>query len=186
MGEGDKLTYITYSQVEELLKSYPKLKSYLKILQIELERLYYEGKNNNINFDDVLYSLAIGNRVMTDMPYAATSPGDKMTNIIFAKDRIINNEMKVLMQNINAIGEVVEKLISVLNCLTTQERQIIELRYFEDIPWREILKSNAAYIEERKAKRIRRATIEKMLPLLRITTEQFEFCIRKVKKDVVD
>lgn len=176
------MTYITYPQAEELLKFYPKLKSYLKNLQIELEKLYHEGKNDNVSVDDILYSLAIGNRVMSDMPHAMPSPGDKMTNIIIAKDRINNEEIKKLIQTINTIGEVVEKLASALNCLTTQERQIIELRYFEVMPWKEILKTSEVYIEERRAKEIRRAAIEKMLPLLRITPEQLEFCLERVKK----
>ena len=177
------MTYITYPQAEELLKSYRKLKSYLKILQIELERLYYEGKNDDINPDDILYSLAIGNRVMTDMPHAMPSPGDKMTNIILAKDRINNEEIRNLIQIILTIGEVVEKTTSALTCLTTQERQIIEFRYFEDMPWKENIKTTKIYIEERHARQIRRESIEKILPLLRVTPEQFEFCMERVRKD---
>lgn len=178
------MTYIVYPQIEELLKSYPKLKAYLKNLQIELERLYHEGANDNIKPDDILYSLAIGNRIMTDMPHAMPSPGDKMTNIIFSKDRIINDEMKNLMQKINTIGEVVEKTASALNCLTTQERQIIELRYFENMPWKDVLRKAENCLEVLQGKRIRRSAIEKMQPLLRVTPEQFKFCIERVKKNV--
>lgn len=175
--------YIKYPQAEELLKSYRKLKSYLKILQIELERLYYEGKNDDINPDDILYSLAIGNRVMTDMPHAMPSPGDKMTNIILAKDRINNEEIRNLIQIILTIGEVVEKTTSALTCLTTQERRIIELKYFEDMPWKDVLKGMETYVEDRQGRRIKREAIEKMLPLLRITPEQLEFCIERMREN---
>lgn len=176
--------YIKYPQAEELLKSYPKLKSYLKILQIELERLFREGKTEDINPDDILYSLAIGNRILSDMPHATSSPEDKMINVIIAKDRIINNEiMKELMQTLNTIGEVVEKTTSALTCLTSQEWQIISDKYFKKRTWKETLRSNAVYVDERQARRIRQNSIEKMLPLLRITMEQFEFCMERVRKD---
>lgn len=180
------MTYITYPQAEELLRSYPKLKSYLKILQIELEKFYHEGKNGDINLDDIFYSLAIGNRVITDMPHAATSPGDKALNIIIAKDRIAKEEFKNRMAEINVIGEVVEKTASALNCLTSQERQIINDKYFENMPWKEIVKSSKIYLEERRIKQIRQASIEKMLPLLRITPKQFEFCMEKIKEHPTD
>lgn len=175
--------YIKYPQAEELLKSYRKLKSYLKILQIELERLYYEGKNEDINPDDILYSLAIGNRVMSDMPHAMPSPGDKMTNVIRAKDRIISEEIRKLMQNILTIGEVVEKTTSALTCLTTQERRIIELKYFEDMPWKDILRETDNCIGILQGKRIRRSAVEKILPLLRIKPEQLEFCIERMREN---
>ena len=90
------------------------------------------------------------------------------------------------MTDINTIGEVVEKISNTLEYLTTQEKQIIEFKYFESMVWKDILKTTKAFVEERQAKQQRRVAIEKMLPLLRITTEQFEFCIRKVKKDVID
>jgi len=175
--------YIKYPQAEELLKSYPKLKSYLKNLQIELERLYHEGKNDNIDPDDILYSLAIGNRIMSDMPHAMPSPGDKMTNVIRAKDRIISEEIRKLMQNILTIGEVVEKTTSALTCLTTQERRIIELKYFEDMPWKDILRETDNCIGILQGKRIRRAAVEKILPLLRIKPEQLEFCIERMREN---
>jgi len=180
------LTYITYPQTEELLKCYPKLKSYLKNLQLELERLFREGKNDDIDPDEIMYSLSIGNRVVNDMPHAMPTPGDKMTNIVITKDRIIEEEMRNRMTDINTIGEVVEKISNTLECLTTQEKQIIEFKYFESMVWKDILKTTKAFVEERQAKQQRRVAIEKMLPLLRITTEQFEFCIRKVKTDVID
>ncbi len=175
--------YIKYPQAEELLKSYPKLKSYLKNLQIELERLYHEGKNDNIDPDDILYSLAIGNRIMSDMPHAMPSPGDKMTNVIRAKDRIISEEIRKLMQNILTIGEVVEKTTSALTCLTTQERRIIELKYFEDMPWKDILRETDNCIGILQGKRIRRSAVEKILPLLRIKPEQLEFCIERMREN---
>lgn len=177
------MTYITYPQAEVLLKAYPKLKSYLKNLQIELERLYHEGQNGSIDPDDILYSLAIGNRIMSDMPHAMPSPGDKMTNIVFAKDHIITDEIKGLMQAINTMGEVVEKTTSALTCLTAQERQIITLKYFEDMPWKDILRETDNCIGILQGKRIRRAAVEKILPLLRIKPEQLEFCIERMREN---
>lgn len=177
------MTYLTYPQVEELLKCYPKLKTLLKNLQVELEGLYHDKAGEGLDPDDILYSLMIGNRVMSDMPFMPPSPGEKMTNIVYAKDKIINKEMKYLIQTINTIGEVVEKVANTLSCLTELEREIIDMRYFQELPWKAIVGHGSIYLEDTQVRLTRRVAVEKICPLLRVTKAQLDFCLNKVKGD---
>ncbi len=177
------MSYIGYSQTEILLKKYPLLKSLLANLQIELRKFWETGQSDTLNEEDIMYSLSIGNKVLSDMPHAGSrAPGDKELGIILTKDRIIEEGLRDLVTAINTIGEVVEKIDNAMSGLNPQERQIIELRHFTDLPWKAILREIGYLIEERQAKRIRREAIEKMVKVLRITPEQFDFCMGEIQE----
>ena len=174
------MNYIGYVQLEELLKHYLQLKALLKNLQFELEKLWQDGKNDSLSEEDIMYSLFIGNRVLNDMPHAAPSPGEKLTGIIQAKDRIIEHEViKEYILVINTIGEVVEKTTAALKGVGKKEYQVIEARYFEGKRFKEVA-DDANCDSPGQAGQIRKEALDKMLKVLRITRESYDFCMGKV------
>jgi len=173
------LNYIGYVQLEELLRHYLQLKALLKNLQFELEKLWQDGKNDTLSEDDILYSLSIGNRVLNDMPHATPSPGEKLTGIIQAKDRIIEKEViKEYILVINTIGEVIEKTTAALKSLPTEKQTIVTAFYFEGMTWGQI--SIEMHLERDALKERRKESLDKMLKVLRITRENYDFCMGKV------
>lgn len=174
---------IGYHQVETLLRKYPLLKSLLYNLQVELRQLWLTGKNDTISEEDILCSLAIGNKVLSDMPRASSrAPGDKELNIILTKDKIISEDIRGMVAAINTIGEVVEKTASALNGLNSRERTILEQIYLDKQPWKEVLSKSSYYLTELRGKQIRSEAIRKILPILRITQEQFDFCMNEIQE----
>lgn len=174
------MNYIGYKQAEELLKKLPLLKALLSNMQIELRRWWGTGQNGTFNEKDILYSLAIGNKVLSDMPRSTRAPGDKELNIILAKDRIIEEEIKGLINSINTIGEVVEKTGSALRGLPAEQQEILLQFFCEDRTWGEIAKK--MYMERDALKERKYKAINKILPILRITHQQFEFCMNEIQE----
>jgi len=174
------MDYINYLQVEELLRKYPQLKSLLQNLQLELEKFCRTGITDTLSEEDILYSLAIGNRILSDMPQIFPLPGEKMTNIIEVKDRIIQNEViKDLIKIINTIGEVVEKVANALKYLPVDSQSVVFQFYCERKTWKQLIdKLNE---EQNPLKKRRKEAIYQIVSVLRVTKEQYEFCMNYVK-----
>lgn len=114
------------------------------------------------------------------MPRSAPNPGDKMTNVIVAKDRIMQVEYpNELVQAKYIVGEVVSKIAGALTCLNPEELQVIELYNFQNADWKIV--EDTMCKERKRLGQIRKEAIEKMLPILRITPEQYDFCIGRVR-----
>ena len=174
------MPYIGYSDVEALLRDYRSLKSLLYNHQIELQRIWRDPQNSDINENDILYSLTIGNKVLSDMPHITRSPGDKEISIIDRKDKMIQGEIRDKIQTINTIGEVIEKLESAMRSLSLEKQAIITDFYFEGWTWGEIAGKMAS---ERDALRDRRKdAIRQIVSIIRVTKEQFAFCVNKLEE----
>ena len=119
---GEEKFYIDYKHLSILLSKFLQLKALLRNLQLEFEGLTTKTDASNaegaITEDEILYTLSIGNRILTDMPHSQPEPGAKMTNIIIRKDILAQTLPRELMQVIYTIGEVVEKMTVALNGLT--------------------------------------------------------------------
>jgi hypothetical protein len=184
------MDYISYPQIEDLLRKLPTLKALLNNLYIEFNKtlMLHDSNQESFTESEILYTCYIGNHIYSDMPHAMPTPGDKMINAIMKKDKMIEEGpgegykqiLKYLMESINIVGEVVEKTTAALTCVTDIERTVIELRYFQDQQWKEV--SEGAKVESpSKAGQIRKEALEKMLKVLRITWEQYDFCMDKMK-----
>lgn len=171
--------YIGYKEVDKLLPKYPALKALLLSYQIDLEQIYYGEPAPGLQEEEVLYALYFA-RELTDMPRSAPNPGDKMTNIITAKDKIMQDEYpKGLVEAIKIIGPVVKKIAIALASLPPEERMIIELRHFEGKSWLDI--EEIVHLTPTRLGQIRKEAVEKMLPVLRITPEQYKFCAERTR-----
>ena len=181
---GEEKFYIDYKHLSILLSKFLQLKALLRNLQLEFEGLTTKADASNaegaITEDEILYTLSIGNRILTDMPHSQPEPGAKMTNIIIRKDILAQTLPRELMQVIYTIGEVVEKITVALNGLTDKERAIIERRDIQGEDWKEITEKLALGAD--RLGQIRRDALEKMARTTRVTFEQYEFCIERLRK----
>lgn len=172
-------SYIGLKETDKLLYKYPMLKALLVSLQIELESVYYEESTRALTEEEVLYALYFA-RELTDMPRSAPRPGDKIINVIMAKDHIMQEEYpRELVDSIKIIGAVVKKTAWALSGLSQEEGKIIEMRYFEGKSWMEI--ESIINLAQTRLGEIRKNAVEKMLTVMHITQEQYEFCMARVK-----
>lgn len=172
--------YIDYDKTEQLLNRFPRLKALLENLQTELELIFYSPNAADLKEEEVLYAIYFA-RELTDMPRSTSgSNGDKILNTILSKDRIMQVEYpQSLIESIKIIGGVVKKISTALSILKPEERRLIELRDWQDAEWKII---EEEFNQERKwLGQRRREAIERMIPLIRVTPEQHEYCLEKVR-----
>lgn len=174
------LEYIGYSQIENLLSQYTALRALLDNLKIETNRIYREHKTGQYTEDDILYSMAVGNHVLTDMPAAyGASPGDKELRIIHAKDKLMAEMMGDNLNDINVIGETLDMLTGALMMLPAEDRRILTGKYCENMTWKQIAIELCAERETLIKKR--RAAIERLQTVLRVTADQYDHCIKMIE-----
>lgn len=188
--------FINYAQIEALLKALPTLKTLLSSLQIELKSLYRMSKTgaaNQITDEEILEAIALGSYELTDMPRSASSPGDKVNNIIIAKDKIMaeieegKDDLaylkKQLVNDIHVIYEITEKMDIAISNLTPNQQYILHWVYKEGTSrktWKDIvqdLNSHRQMVQDD-----RRAAIEKMEKVLRITVESYTYVMGKIDR----
>lgn len=188
---------IGYSQTEMFLKNYRKFIALLQTWKLKFdEDLIKINSNPDGTFteDEILYTRFIGNHLLSNMPHGAPIPGNKVINAILFKDKIAEESegkkvevtLKPLVESINTIGKVLERLEIARGSLSDQEKSIIEKFYYQQMSWKAILKAENYYIEEKQAKNIRSDAIKKMVLLLQdpkdpITMKQFDYCIEQLK-----
>jgi|GEM_PF-6311585 Sigma-70, region 4. len=167
--------YIGYIEVEELLKKLSRLKILLLSLELEMKNLYIQAQDFVGSKDDILYSLAVCNRVLSDVSLGKTAPGDKINNIIFNYEKKLNAEClkagQEIYSEILVVGGVVSLMQQALYNLNETEREVLISFYFEKRTWKEI--SSSLGIELTQAKVRRKHAIEVMLEGLRISHDNY-------------
>lgn len=188
--------YINYAQIEALLKALPMLKTLLGSLQIELNKLHRQGKarpDNPITEDEILEALTVGNRTLSDMPRSYSTFDDKVNKVIAQKDKIMEEITgsrddlaylkRDLIKDIHAIAEVVEKVDTAISNLTPNQQYILEWVYKEGTSrktWKDIAQDLNTY--KLIVQKDRRAAIEKMEKVLRITVESYTYVMGKIDR----
>jgi hypothetical protein len=181
------LDNISPPELKTLLAKYPMLKSLLGNLQIELQTVCTRGKEGMLgNKADILYALSLGNRVMTDMPGCAPSPGAKDTNIIANYKKIVDAEygnlIRELILEITNIGDVVEKITVGLKCLTEEQLTCVTEFYFRKRTWQQIC--DKLRMSKRNVKYLNEEGINELHPVVRISKEQYKYCMEQLKEKV--
>ena len=175
------MTYIGYPQAEDLLRKLPRLRILLSGLENELRTLYVQGNDFMGSKEEILYSLAICNRVLTDMPFGSPSPGDKVNNIIANYEKDLARELRDTGAEINdeiiLVSGVIKLIQDALSNLSAEEKEILRHKYQENKTWKELVR--AFNVDEGTLKHKRRRAIEKMVEggQLKITMEQYESCL---------
>jgi hypothetical protein len=191
------MTNITYAQVETLLKKYTTLKASWKAWHLsymtKATEIMANPEEGLFTEEEILLTQFIGNHILSDMPHGSPNPGDKLINVILAKDKImeealeekINLTLKGLKAPIIRVGTVIMRIDFAMECLSVQERVFIEKFYFKDMPWKAILESTEYYIEEKRAREVKRGAVLKIVSQLQdpkalVTMEDFEFCMKEL------
>jgi hypothetical protein len=191
---------ITYAQVETLLKKYTTLKAswkawYLEYIQ-EATKLNNNPEDGLFTEEEILLTQFIGNHVLSDMPHGTPNPGDKLLNVILAKDKIMEESLeekvsltlKGLKAPILKVGRVITRIDFAMESLSVQERSFVEKFYFDGIPWKAVLESTGYYIEEKRAMEIRQEAVIKIVQQLQdpkalVTLEDYEFCMKELGRN---
>jgi hypothetical protein len=181
------LDNISPPELKVLLAKYPMLRSLLGNLQIELQTVCTRGKEGMLgNKADILYALSLGNRVLTDMPGCAPSPGAKDTNIIANYKKIVDTEygnlIRELILEIANIGDVVEKIAMGLICLTEEQLICVTEFYFRKRTWQQV--GDKMRLTSGSAKWIGKEAVVSLHPVIRISKEQFGYCMKQLKEKV--
>lgn len=180
------LEYIGYAQVEVLLQKLPRLRILLSGLEIELRTLYIQGNEFAGTKEEVLYSLAICNRVLTDMPFCESSPGDKEVALLESYQKNIAHELRDIAREIHeeiiAISSVVDALQRALSQLSQADRDLLKDKYWEGKTWGEI--AGTRHATEGNMKHRRRTAIEKIVEgkQFKVTVDQYKFCMNELEK----
>ena len=190
------MNYITYSQVEELLRKVPLIQAYLKIKQREYSELVIESRTSpqKITRDEILQTLSYGNHVLSDMPHSfPVHPDDKILRIIQETEEIMELEelandyvpmLKKIQDEIKTVGIVENWIYNALMILPKVQRVILTDFYCKDKEWKSIL--NKLKIEITTAKRTRRKAIRKMLEAPKITQRQYQLCMEKLESENIE
>jgi len=194
------MTNIGDTQVVTLLKKYTTLRAswkawYLEYMK-EAIKLNADPEEGLFSEEEILYTQFIGNHILSDMPHGAPNPGDKLLNVILAKDKIMEEslEEKVsltlrgLKKSLDVVGNVIVRIDFAMESLSAQERDIIEKFYFRDRIWAEILNAQERYVDRSSCKRVRHEGINKIVnqlqdPKALVTMEDFEFCMRELERE---
>ena len=194
------MTNIGYTQVVDLLKKYTTLKAswkawYLEYIK-EVVRLNANPEEGLFSEEEILYTQFIGNHILSDMPHGAPNPGDKILNVILAKDKIMEESieekisltLRALKKPLDVVGNVIVRIDFAMERLSAQERDIIEKFYFQDMTWKTVLASKEYCVDVRGAQMVRKEAVIKIVKQLQdpkalVTMEDFEFCMRELERE---
>lgn len=173
-------------KIRLLLAKYPLLKVLLGNLKIELQTAYRQGTGMIGTPEEIMEAMAIGSKPYSDMPHVAPTPGDSMTVIVQNYPKVMEKELKALLETIEKeianIEDVVKKIdIAMSNTLLNknQRREIITQKYFYGASWKEI--ENKLNITSKQSKTEHRAAIEQLCLSIKISAESYAFVMELVE-----
>lgn len=174
------MNYIGYKELDKLLYKLPQLRAKVQNLRIELAKLQTEGMEQELQ-DDILYSLYIGNRELTDMPHGSSpNPVDKLLRAIQRKDRIAEELYpRDLVDMCIVLADAVNKIEIALQCLEDREKFIIELKFFHGKEFKEI--SEIVLLNPSKCGDAKKIALEKIAGVLHMEAEQYSYCMEQVR-----
>jgi len=139
--------------------------------------------------EDYIYSMVIGNKVLSDMPPAGKI-SDSTGNIAENYRKLMKYDRKTVKREINIdiieVSLVISKLQIAYRRLSFLQRRVLELYYWQELSWKEIaeaLKHDDLYYSVRQIQERRRTGIEKMTGVLMVTIEAYEYVVGLVSVD---
>ncbi len=176
------MEYITYQNMEALLKSYSVIKGALQAIQMELNHA------KGITEKDIIESMALKHIVPSDtIIYSPGTVTDKTANTAIGYQKSLEDENKALINQLTEelmiLKLITDKLEIGLNSLSETQKSIIDARYFQKLDWYTALDKLAAdkmFISKYQAQNLRREAIEKLMQITRITVAQYETIMRLI------
>lgn len=177
--------YIRYHEVEQLYTAWPTLEAILESLCVDLRKQNtLKGINSREGY---IYALTMRSRALKDTP-SAGGLTDTTGNIAISYSEIMQHELKDVKHELReeyfVIATVLDKLAIAYKRLTPTDRAILELYYWDNKTWDEIvseLEPKDQYISKSQAQRCRKAGIEKMKVILKVTVDDYKVIMRLVE-----
>lgn len=166
--------FIGYHETEELLVLYPQIAAILENKQLELKLVF-------VDEDTLLYTIYVGNKALSDMPISfPSSPDSKVINTINAKDRIVKEEHRKLIADINSLAIVYEKLTVALSKLPGAWHSLIVAKYHERLTWKEIEANQS--ITRIAGRSVKRDAIERVKDTCQVSMAQYKECMARMPR----
>lgn len=157
---GKAVEYIRTHEVEKLFELWP----YLEAIYQQIAGEKYKDTDR----DACIYSLAIGNKPMDNMPPAGKI-SDPTSNIATTYFQVMVRELRFVARQqkneILLIATVIDRLEYAFHRLSFLQQKILPLYYWDKLPWKEISQQvslEGRYISQNAAQEMRRKGIEKM------------------------
>lgn len=181
--------YIDSKETENLFSLLPLLEV---IRENSLLELQIEKDKQNIENDEYIYTLTVGNKVMNDMPYATTNEISNPTeNVANNYEKIMNkhtyDSRKEIIDEIFIINEVSGKMENALRKLSPLEQELLKLKFWQKKKWKEInddLKEKGHYCSISGAQKIKSDSIDMITKATRIRQETYQAILRIVEGSV--
>ncbi len=157
--------------IEKILKSYKEKKAYVEATEARIE-----GWKNAIQHPEMWYKDYIPQGRELGMPGRPHgSPPAPIENYVVGKQLTVDMIKEWIAQDQSRIFTIkieIEQIEKALEGLTRQERCVIELKYFENMFWRDIeinfnnLYRQKNYITDIRLKQINREALNKLFKIL--------------------
>ncbi|MSU01899.1 hypothetical protein [Tissierella pigra] len=176
--------YIGYIQTENLIRAWPTIQGIKESLTLELKAL--EVKNTD-ETDDYIFTQAIGNKVVSDIPPSgkiSDTTGDIAASYLQVIDRDYYSTLESIKKEKFSIELVDDKLNIGFRRLSQLQQQILKLFYLENKTWAEVLeelKAEKHFLTKDQAQKYRRRSIEKMQSISKITVETYVSVMKLVE-----
>lgn len=172
------------AKIKFLLLQCPTLETMLANLIIELEVIYKQGTGIICSSDEIMLAMANGAKPLSDMPFAPSSAGEKLTDIITSYQKILDDEYGIILQSIRndifLINSVVEKVNNAIERLPPEQKEIILLKYWQKRSWGQI--ADTMRISPGQVKDWHKIAVEQhMCKVLKISFDTYNYVIEKVR-----
>jgi hypothetical protein len=168
---GPALEYIRSHEVEKLLEIWPVLESVYKFITGDALK--------GISRDDYIYSMAIGNKPLDDMP-----PTGKITdptcNVATTYTAMMKSDMRVVIKDMSSdalrISYVLDRLKYAFRRLPFLQQKVLSLYYLDKLTWKEIaakISKEGRYITQFAVQEMKRKALDRMTKNLMLPNEQY-------------
>jgi predicted DNA-binding protein YlxM (UPF0122 family) len=170
------MEYIRLHEGETLIKLYPDLQGMAKSIRAQMKSIVNSG-----DIDDTIYSMSLSHPTTDDVPsFSLGSVNDKTGRIALEFETKLSHELQSSLRELRSelllVEVVLDKLDISLSALTKDQREIIELKYWEGFVWSEI--AGKFLVSESNVKGQRKRAIERICNVSRITLETYEGIMR--------
>jgi len=176
------LNYINYQQTERLLTLYPEIVGQAKQLQLNLEQLCIN------DMDERIYSLVVGNRELTGMPFPPVgNTSDKTAKVAISYKEMIgktdNKATAITIKELFILDNALKKIDLACEDLPVLWKKVIGGKYFisNSKTWAEIEKDCRRNIDKRTLQNYKRNAIKRIQRNIKMTVDVYNEVIKTLE-----
>lgn len=165
------MEYIRSHEAEKLFELLPIMEAIRNGLK--------QSMPDGITRDDYIYSLAIGNKPLDNMPPSGAI-SNPTCNIATNYVKVMKRDTRGIVKSLSGKMLIISKAIDRISCsfrrLPSLQQEILQLHYWDKLSWREIsikLSENFRYISPNGMQELKRKGIEKLTKLMQFPQEEY-------------